>query len=328
MFAWDDLKYFLAFARTGSLLAAARALGVNQSTVQRRIAELERRLGHKLVTRHLTGYRLTELGEALSPSAIRVEEAVTTFARDLAARDTGLSGVLRVTAPDGFANRLMESRLIDAFQVRYPGLRVELIVSDRVFDLSKGEADIAIRTGNSRDDDLIERKIGDAAWAIFASSSYIERHGAPRCVEDLNHHSIVTCAPCPADDPATHWLRVFAPAARVVVQCDSSSGLIQAVKSGAGVAPMMVYQEDNDLLRVIDTIDLVTPFYLLMHGDMRHAPRVRAFADFVGSEIKSFRKLISARVGSQFSAAHESECCGNDGGGTQADQVAAAGGSL
>ena len=298
MFAWDDLKYFLAFARTGSLLAAAKALGVNQSTVQRRISELERRLGRKLVTRHLTGYRLTELGEALSPSAHRVEEAVMTFARDLAARDMGLSGALRVTTQEGFARRLIQSQLIDAFQARYPGLRVELMISDRVFDLSKGEADVAIRTGTSQDDALVERKIGDAPWAVYASSSYIERHGAPKCVEDINNHSIVTCAPCAADDPVVRWLRAYAPRARTAVQCDSSSGLMQAVKSGAGLAPMMVYHEDNDLIRVIDAIDLVTPFYLLMHRDMRHTPRVRAFADFVGSEMKNFRALISAGVGS------------------------------
>src|SRR5271169_6037271 len=170
------------------------------------------------------------------------------------------------------------------------------MISDRVFDLSKGEVDVAIRTGTSQDDALVERKIGDAPWAVYASSSYIERHGTPKCVEDINNHSIVTCAPCAADDPVVRWLRAYAPRARTAVQCDSSSGLMQAVKSGAGLAPMMVYPEDNDLIRVIDAIDLVTPFYLLMHLDMRHTPRVRAFVYFVGSEMKNVRVLISAVV--------------------------------
>src|SRR5580658_7881088 len=97
MFAWDDLRYFLAFARTGSMLAAAKALGVNQSTVQRRLAEFEERLGRRLVMRHLSGYHLTELGDELRSSAERVETAVTAFERDLAAYDKGLSGTIRVT---------------------------------------------------------------------------------------------------------------------------------------------------------------------------------------------------------------------------------------
>jgi DNA-binding transcriptional LysR family regulator len=102
------------------LLAAARTLGVNQSTVQRRIAELEERLGQQLVTRHLAGYRLTELGEALQPSVERVEEAMTAFARDVAARDTSLIGTIRVTTLAGFARRLAETPLINVFHARFP----------------------------------------------------------------------------------------------------------------------------------------------------------------------------------------------------------------
>jgi DNA-binding transcriptional LysR family regulator len=296
MFVWDDVKYFLAFARSGSLLAAAKALGVNQSTVQRRIAELEGRLGGQLVTRHLTGYRLTELGEALRPSAAGVEEAVTAFARGVAARDTGLSGTIRVTTLARFASRLMATPLIDAFHARYPNLRVELMISDRVLDLAKGEADLAIRSGEPHDEALVRRKIGDAPWAVYASRLYIERYGAPKSAADIGRHSIVMCAPCLPEDPVTQWLRSVAPQARIAARCDSSSGMVQAVKSGAGLAPLMVYQEDNELVRVIDSIDLVTPFYLLMHRDMQHTPRVRAFANFVGIEMKSFRALLSGQI--------------------------------
>lgn len=106
MFAWDDLKHFLALARTGSMLGAAKALGVNQSTVQRRLAELEKCLGSRLVIRHLTGYRLTELGEGLLHSAESVEQAVAAFERDLAARDKALSGTVRMTTGSVLADRL------------------------------------------------------------------------------------------------------------------------------------------------------------------------------------------------------------------------------
>jgi DNA-binding transcriptional LysR family regulator len=152
MFAWDDLRHFLAFARAGSMQAAAKALGVNQSTVQRRIAELEERVGRRLVERHLGSYRLTELGEELRPAAEGIEAAVAAFERHLAACDKGLTGTIRVTCGSILADRLRRTSLIDAFHARHPGLRVELVISDRFLDLSKGEADIAIRAGEPQDE--------------------------------------------------------------------------------------------------------------------------------------------------------------------------------
>jgi DNA-binding transcriptional LysR family regulator len=293
MFSWDDLKYFLAFARTGSMLGAAKVLGVNQSTVQRRISELEERLGRRLVMRHLSGYRLTELGSELRFSAEQVETAVTAFERDVAAYDKGLSGTVRVTIGSVLADRLRRTPLIDLFHARYPDLRLEVITSDQFLDLSKGEADIAIRAGDPQDDNLVCRKIADAPWAVYASRSYVERHGAPACVEDIGRHFVVACSGAIADYPAAKWLRSVAPHAAVAARCDNWSGLVLAVKSGAGIAPLLAYQGDHELVRVIDTIDLVTPFYLLMHQAMQHTPRVRAFADFVASEMKAVRALVS-----------------------------------
>ena len=293
MFAWDDLKYYLAFARTGSMLAAAKALGVNQSTVQRRVAQLEEHLGRRLVARHLTGYRLTKLGEGLQPSAERVEQAITAFQRDLAARDKDLSGTVRLTLGPILADRLRRTPLIDAFHALYRNLRLELVISDRLFDLSKGEADVAIRAGAPQDETLVGRKIVDAPWAVFASSSYIDRHGRPECVEDIEHHCIVACHGAIADLPGARWLRLVAPHATVAARCDTWSALVLAVKSGTGIAPLLAYQEDGELVCVIDKIDLLTPFHLLMHRDMQRTPRVRTFADFVATEIKAFRALVS-----------------------------------
>ena len=120
MFDWNDLKYFLAFARTGSMLAAAKVSQVNQSTVQRRIAELESRIGQQLVVRHLAGYRLTPEGQELRRSAEKVEEAVTAFEHEVVARDKGLSGTIRVTTTGGVADRLRKASLIDAFHALPP----------------------------------------------------------------------------------------------------------------------------------------------------------------------------------------------------------------
>src|SRR5262249_55491954 len=120
-----------------------------------------------------------------------VEAAVAAFERHRAANDKGLTGVLRLTCSQGLAGRLRRTPLIDDFHARYPDLRVELISSDRFLDLSKGEADIAIRLGEPQDEALVARKIADVCWAVYASRSYLERHGRPHNIEDLNNHIIL-----------------------------------------------------------------------------------------------------------------------------------------
>jgi DNA-binding transcriptional LysR family regulator len=293
MFDWNDLKYFLAFARTGSMLAAAKVSRVNQSTVQRRITELENRIGQQLVVRHLAGYRLTQQGHELRSHAEQVEKAVTAFEREIVARNNGLSGTIRVTTTGGVADRLRKSSLIDAFHSRHPDLRLELVITDRILDLSAGEADLAIRSGESKDESLVGRKIADVPWAIYASESYIRHHGAPQCITDIRHHVIVTCSCSVEDDPVVRWLQSVAPHATVGARCETGSEQLRAVKAGLGISPLLVHHEDGDLVRIIDIADLVTPYYLLMHKAMRRRPGVRAFANFLASEIKAFRASIS-----------------------------------
>jgi DNA-binding transcriptional LysR family regulator len=294
-FAWDDLRHFVAFARAGSMQSAAIALGVNQSTVQRRIAELEACVGHRLVERHLGSYRMTELGEQLLPAAEGVAAAVAAFERHLAASDKAPTGIVRLTCGSGVADVLQRTPLIDAFHARCPGLRVELVISDRLLDLSKCEADVAIRFGEPSDEALVGRKIADASWAVYAGRPYLERHGRPRDVEDLNRHVIVGCDGPIKDYPGPRRLRALAPDATISTRSDHWQGVMLALKAGAGLVAMPHWQGDreSEIVRVIDDIGLVLPCYLLMHRDMQHAPRVRAFADFVASEIKSFRALFS-----------------------------------
>src|SRR5262245_13806346 len=138
MLDWNDLRHFLAVTRHGSTIAAAKALGVNQSTVHRRIRELERWLGRRLVERHPAGYRVTALGEELRPLAEQVETAVQNFQRRAASSDVELTGTVRVTCTETVGYRIMKTRLLDAFQVRYPGLRIELIMIDYVIALANG----------------------------------------------------------------------------------------------------------------------------------------------------------------------------------------------
>lgn len=135
MFDWNDLKYFLAVARSGSTLSAAKSLGVNQSTVHRRLGELERQLGCELVRRHPTGYRLTELGEYVRAYATRLEAAAADFERAVSAQSNETRGTVKVTCPEVVGSRLIGARLIEKFNARYPDVRVEFIMSDRILEL-------------------------------------------------------------------------------------------------------------------------------------------------------------------------------------------------
>jgi DNA-binding transcriptional LysR family regulator len=291
---WDDLKFLLAFARAGSMHAAAKVLGVNQSTVQRRLGALEEKAGYRLIERHLGGYRLTALGANLVPAAEEVEAAVARFKRGLASQAGGLQGTLRLTCGSALASRLQAASLIQQFHARHPGISVELLVSDRILDLSDGEADVAIRRGAPTDNVLVGRKIAEASWSVYASAAYLERHGKPGHADSLEGHLVVGCDGPIAQYPGGHWARSVVPPATVATRSDNWQGLILAVKSGAGLAAIPRWQGDFDpgLVRVIDDIGLKIPYYLLMHRDLQGAPRVRAFADFVAAEIRSFRTLL------------------------------------
>jgi DNA-binding transcriptional LysR family regulator len=300
MFEWSDLRHFLAVAREGSTLAAAKALGVSQSTVHRRIAALEARLGRSLVHRHQNGYRLTKLGEEMLPHAERVETSVADFERHFASRDPDLVGTVRVECPATAANRLMKSPLLESFHARYPGLRVEFVLFGRFLDLGKGEADLAIRQGAPEDEALVARKIADVQWAVFASRSYVERHGQPLRPEDIQEHPVVQFDGAIAWHPSSAWLRSVAPRAPIAARSNSLAAVLLAVKSGVGLAPLPVpfAEHESDLVAVIGPFpELTYPFYLVMHRDMRRTPRVRAFFDFVTAEIKTVRLVLSGNAG-------------------------------
>jgi DNA-binding transcriptional LysR family regulator len=254
---------------------------------------LEARLGQQLVMRHLASYKLTQTGEELRRSAEKVEDAVSVFEHEAAARDSELSGTIRVTTTGGVADRLKKTSLIDAFHARHSAFQLELVITDRILDLATGEADLAIRSGESRDDSLIGRKIADVPWSVYASRAYIQHHGAPRSMADMEQHPIIICSCSDECDPVALWLRSVAPNATVAARCETGSEVLRAVKSGTGIAPLLTHQGDGDLIAVIDIANLVTPYYLLMHKTMRHRPRVRAFADFVASEIRAFRASIA-----------------------------------
>lgn len=294
MFDWNDLRYFLAVARAGSTLAAAKLLGTSQPTVQRRPAALERQIGRSLVERRPTGYGLTEAGQALLPHAERVEQGIAALERHLSASAESIGGVLRVTCPEADIDHLL-TPLLDRFRAMHPALRLELLVTDRALDLSKGEADIALRGGSLPDSALVGRKLGDAPWPLYASRSYLERHGQPQSPEQIGDHPIIHYAGPIAALMPLKWLRSAAPDATVAAYSNSVLGALSAAKSGVGLAmlPAFVGQAERSLACAFaPRPELTEPLTLLVHPDLRQAPRVRAFIDFVAQEAGSIRELL------------------------------------
>jgi DNA-binding transcriptional LysR family regulator len=295
-FDWDDLKHLLAVARHGSTLAAGRALGLDQSTVQRRLTELERRFGQAVVRRQPSGYQLTELGQRLLPHAQRVEEAVMAFRQELLSAAADITGVIRVACPEPIVYRITQSTLLQRFAARHPGLQVHFVMSDKYVDLAQGEADVALRSGDTDDGALVGRKIGDSLWAVYASAAYIARHGRPETVADLAGHALVGFDDSMSRHRISNWLRTIAPQTALVARNNSVLGLVYSAKAGIGVTPLPTALGDAepDLIRVIEPVPELTRIWrMLTTPDLRHTPRVSAFFDFMISEIDSLRPIIT-----------------------------------
>jgi DNA-binding transcriptional LysR family regulator len=295
MFDWNDLKYLIAVARHGSTLAAARALGVNQSTVTRRIAELESRLNFRLFERHPSGYRLTPAGSEVLDAAETVGTAVEEFERQVGR--VAHADVLRLSCPEPIAVRLAGSGLLDRFHAKHPAYRIEFVLVDRYLDLSKGEADVALRSGDT-DAGLVGRKIADSIWSVYGSRSYIQSRGAPTSIDDLKDHSFVALDENHVGHRLTLWLKAAVPHATYAARSGSVLGMVSATKAGVGLAalPSALGDAEDDLVHVLGPIrELARDWRLLTHPDMRHLGRVQAFFDFVAAEKESFKEVLTGR---------------------------------
>jgi DNA-binding transcriptional LysR family regulator len=289
MFDWNDLRYFLAVARCGSAGGAARALGVNPSTVQRRLIALEQAMGCPLVKRHAEGYRLTGVGTQLLVHAEQVEVSVDNLQRKVAALDHAGSGQVKLTSHVTVGQRIIKSGFLDAFHSRHPGIKVELIMDQRALDLAKGEADIAIRGGGADDGALVGKKITDLPWAIFASAGFVARHGRPTSYAELDKFSIIEFTDELAELPAGRWMKAHAPRARIAARCNNVPSVHLALRSGAGLAPLpSVYAaSDEGLVNVFGAIpELDYPMFLFAHKEMRRLPRIKAVFEFCLRELK------------------------------------------
>jgi DNA-binding transcriptional LysR family regulator len=289
---WEDLRFAAAAARHGSLLRAARELGVKHTTVGRRIDAAERELGAKLFARSTTGLVLTAEGARLLEPLKRVEEAVSSVERQASAARRAISGTVKVTAPETFGVAWLAPRLA-SFAAQYPGLRIDLDPSGQVLDLGRQEAEIAVRFFRSKQTGLFVRRAAEVTLGLYASRAYLSRHPL-RSARDLATRPLLGVPPGSIE--AT-WLTKLAGGARPIFTSMVTLALVGAAKADAGIAVLPRYLGDAEP----ELAHLPMPdaprevLWLTVHRDLRSTPRIRAVLEFLVKQLEREAQALRGR---------------------------------
>ena len=279
---WDDFKYFLAVARSGSLTGAARVLKTSAATAGRRIMILETRLGARLFDRGRTGYALTESGEALRTKAEEVEEAVLSLEREAFGRDLRATGKVRVATAEDIASVIVAPKLL-AFRQSHPGIMLEMVSSWDVVNLTRREADVAIRTLRPTTGDYVIRQIGVWNCALYVSKTYARAHKLSTDMDELPGIDAISWTE-EHRFRGGDWFDKHVQTATVVFAANSRHIQYAACKAGLGAAilPSLTADSDPHLVRLLPPERVRSvPLWLVAHRDLLRTARVRAVMDFL-----------------------------------------------
>lgn len=293
MYDWNDLRFLIAVADSGSTLAAARRLRVSQTTVARRIAALEDALALNLFERRQAGYVLTPVGAALLEDAKAVAAAAGRFGDVSAAAGRAVQGKVKLTTLEIYAVTFLIPILRD-LRHAHPGIHVELDTSEERRDLAASAADVAVRSSKDpKEGGLVGRRIAPDPWTVYCSRDYAAEHGVPRNRKALARHPFIGGGGGGVWPEYRNWLRRYGLEDTVVIEHDNVPGLLAAVHSGVGlsVLPTFVADREPDLVQCVAPItDDAPSIWLLTHERMRHVPRVRAVMDFLGERLSALAK--------------------------------------
>jgi DNA-binding transcriptional LysR family regulator len=286
----NDLSLVLALTRERTLAAAAEKLGVDLSTVFRRLNALEARLQVRLFDRSPRGYQPTAAGERAAGAAERVETELHALDREITGRDQQLSGVVRVTASETFSYAVLPP-LFAQFHALHPRIRVALSIDNRVMDLSRREADVALRVRRPADPDLFGRKLTGVAWAFFGArdAPNLRREGR---AFNFGRHSVIGWDE-PARIVASEWIAANVPAERISYRSNSLVNQLMTVRAGLGIALLPCYLGDRDegVRRISGVLpDLSSELWIVTHQDLKNTARIRAFLTVIGDAVAAARK--------------------------------------
>jgi DNA-binding transcriptional LysR family regulator len=291
---WDDLRFFVAVARAGSMSAAARVLGVAQPTVGRRISALETELGSKLLVPTSSGQTLSAIGQRALTHAEEMERSALAAERIASGRDAGLSGRVRITASEWLVESVLAAR-VASLAARHPDLEVELVADPRHANLSRREADIALRPSRFEQQAVFQREVAVVSFALFASREYLEARGAPDFRRRCAGHAIIELTGMPRRTPEAGWLESVAREARVVARVNGRLALARMIKAGIGVGCLPRLVGDAEGLRLLDTPPPGPRRQLWMgvHREVRDVPRVRKTMDFLATTFDQLRSQLA-----------------------------------
>jgi DNA-binding transcriptional LysR family regulator len=285
LFNWDDVRFFLTVHREGNLARAGTTLKLDPTTVGRRITGLEQRLGARLFDRTPKGYLLTAAGHRLLPRAEKIEREALAMERDVAGEDQRLAGTVRLTATEMLTTRFI-APFLGKFRERYPEIMLDLVCSNRDMNLSRREADIALRLSRPRQDNVIVKKLFEIQLALYASRDYIERFGSVGEPDgSLRGHQVIMFADSPNFARENAWIEERLDGGDVVLRSDSVSSLFSATVGGTGVAllPRKVADDEPSLQRFAIPGSPAPRFvWQAVHADLQHSARIRAVLDFLG----------------------------------------------
>ncbi|WP_417579709.1 LysR family transcriptional regulator [Pelagibacterium sp.] len=287
---WDDIRIFLAIAREGQILAAARGLGVNHATVARRLSALEDAMGARLFVRRTNGCDLTAEGEALLERAESMESAALNAQSAIGGTDASISGAVRVGAPDGFGVGFLAQRL-GTLRARHPALTIQLVPVPRSFSLSRREADIAITVARPTEGRLVYRKLVDYRLGLYASLDYVKQYGQPSTLADLNEHSLVGHVEDLIFTPSLDYAGDIWKGWRSDIEVSSALGQTEAVRGGGGIGILhdFLARQHTELIPVLPDTGLDRSYWMVMHEDVRAIKRVSVVADFIAETVTSAR---------------------------------------
>jgi len=290
---WDDVRIFLAVARTGQILAASKRLGLNHATLSRRLTSLEEALKTRLFIRRTNGCELTAEGAVFLASAERMETEMLAAQANLGHTDTAIAGTVRVGAPDGFGVSFLAPRMGRLIE-RHPELKIQLVPVPRSFSLSQREADIAITLERPEQGRLVSSKLTDYTLGLYASGDYLAQHGKPGDVDALKAHPrigyvedlIFTASLNFSGEVMRSWDAGF--------EISTAIGQTEAVRSGAGIGILHDYiaRQYQELVRILPQVSIRRAYWTTYHESARDLVRVRSVIDFLRELVDEERQIF------------------------------------
>lgn len=289
---WDDVRHFLELARQGSLSGAARRLGVEHSTVARRVEALELSLNLRLFDRLPRGWQLTPEGETLAAQARRLEDEALAFSR-AALGVSALQGTVRLSAPPVVASHFLVPRLAP-LRRHWPGIDLEIVGESREANLARGEADLALRLSRPNAPGLVARSLGEMGYGLYAAPGYSQRPAEEW--EFLGYDESLRQV------PQQQWLEAVAAGRRFILRSNDLAALYQGARAGLGVTVLPHFLGRHDpALAVVEgpPCPVQRELWLVMHPDVRRSPRVRAVADALAQLVQEAEALFSLPTGTE-----------------------------